>query len=245
MAKKTAAIAEVDSVIFDMDGVIIDSHPAHRRAWQEFLRTLGKDVSDHELDFILDGRKRHEILRHFLGEVSEAKLREYGRRKDRIFEETSLEVRPVPGAVEFIKDVKRQGIKLAIATSASRSRTGSTLQRLGLADHFSVVVTGDDVREGKPDPAVYRLVCRRIKSDVRRSIAIEDAVSGVRAAREAGLKCVGVGSAPGEDKLRQAGAAHVIENFLGVSLADLQAILADSGKPTPLRIKPLTANATT
>ncbi|PYX94378.1 MAG: hypothetical protein DMG71_12590 [Acidobacteria bacterium] len=217
--------ANVHSVIFDMDGVIIDSHPAHRRAWQEFLRSVGKEVADHELDFILDGRKRPEILRHFLGDVSQPQLVEYGKTKDYFFQRMSLEVRPIAGVIDFIAELSRQGVRLAIATSASETRTHSTLQRLNLIDHFAVVVTGNDVVDSKPDPAIYKLVCQRLQSVAKRSLAVEDAVSGIRAAKGAGLKCVGVADSRCGEKLRSAGADHVIENFVGLSLTDLQNIL--------------------
>lgn len=217
----------MQSVIFDMDGVIIDSHPAHRRAWQEFLRTIGQEVPEHDLDFILDGRKRPEILRHFLGEVSEAQLAEYGKRKDYFFQQIALEISPVPGVIDFITRLSRQGVMLAIATSASQTRTRSTLKRLNLTDHFAVVVTGDDVTNSKPDPAIYNLVCSRLQSQARHSLAVEDAVSGIRAAKEAGLKCVGVVGSRCEGKLRAAGADHVIENFVGLSLNSLQGILEE------------------
>ena len=72
----------LQAIIFDMDGVLIDSHPIHRQAWQRFLLTLDQQVSDAGLDFILEGRKREDILRHFLGDdLSEVQISEYGKRK--------------------------------------------------------------------------------------------------------------------------------------------------------------------
>jgi beta-phosphoglucomutase-like phosphatase (HAD superfamily) len=69
-------------VVFDMDGVIIDSHPAHRLAWKAFLESVGRETRDEELDFILDGYKRAEILEHFLGKLAPEQIAEYGNRKD-------------------------------------------------------------------------------------------------------------------------------------------------------------------
>lgn len=215
----------VASFIFDMDGVIINSHPAHLRAWQDFLRTIDKEVPPVELDFILDGRKRREILRHFVGDVSDEQLAEYGRRKDQFFQERALEVEPMPGVIDFINDLRAEGIALAVATSASKARTASTLRRLGLIDHFQAVVTGDDVTEGKPDPAIYLSVCRQLKAQARDAIAVEDAVSGILAAKAAGLRCIGVSSSHDGQKLKDAGADHVIENFEGLSLPRLQRAL--------------------
>jgi len=211
----------LQSVIFDMDGVIVDSHPAHRKAWHQFLQSVGKDVSDEELGFILDGRKRSEILRHFLGEMSEAELREYGRMKDGFFQQIAFEVKPVPGVVDFVVELSRSRIKLGVATSASRSRTLSTLKQLDLTDQFAAVVTGDDVPEGKSSPAIYKLVCRQLRTEARYSWVVEDAAPAVRAAKTAGFNCIGVGSTVSE-KLQAAGADHVIEDFVGFSLDDLR-----------------------
>jgi beta-phosphoglucomutase len=214
------------AVIFDMDGVIVDSHPAHRKAWRQFLRTLGREVSDPELNFILDGRKRADILRHFLGELSEAEILEYGRRKDEFFQHSSFEVKPLPGVIEFLDQLGAGGIATAVATSASESRTRSTLDRLHLTECFNIIVTGSDVVRGKPDPAIYLRACQLLNVRPENALAIEDAASGIQAARAANLACVGVAGHDRSEMLRASGAHHVVENFVGLSLAKLETILA-------------------
>jgi len=204
-----------------MDGVIVDSHPAHRKAWHQFLQSLDKDVSEEELEFILDGRKRSEILKHFLGEMPDSELAKYGKMKDEFFHQIALEVKPVPGVIEFVEDLVRRRVKLGIATSASKSRTLSTLQRLRLTESFATVVTGEDVPEGKSSPAIYELVCARLRTEARYSLVVEDAAPAVRAAKAAGFRCIGVSSGCSA-KLQAAGADHVIEDFVGFSLDDLE-----------------------
>jgi beta-phosphoglucomutase len=212
----------LQAVIFDMDGVIVDSHPAHRLAWRIFLGTLGKSVSDADLDFVLDGRKRSEILRHFLGELSDRDLCEYGKKKDEYFRKAALQVEPIPGLVRFIKTLRRAGIATAVATSASESRTRHTLEHLGLIGIMNVIVTGDDVVLGKPDPGVYRLACKRLQVSPKRGLAIEDAVSGIQSATGAGLNCIGVARHQPAEKLLAAGAVKVVKNFHGLSLSRLE-----------------------
>jgi beta-phosphoglucomutase len=223
----------LQAVIFDMDGVIIDSHPAHRKAWRKFLHSLGREVTNHELDFILDGRKRAEILRYFLGEISEAQVEEHGKRKDDFFHDLELEVKPIPGVVSFLDGLRKQNIAIAVATSASESRARSTLARLHLTHHFQAVITGGDVVKGKPDPAVYRLACQRLNIAPQNALAIEDAVSGIRAARGAGLRCVGVSIHQPAGDLMAAGADCVIANFLGDAKAKLEVILQRSAADPP------------
>ena len=227
--------ARLQAVVFDMDGVIVNSHPAHRFAWREFLRTLGKEVTERELDFVMDGRKREEILVHFLGPLTDAQLKEYGRLKSNLFWRASSEVAPIPGAFEFIECIHRAGIPMAVATSASSSRTRSILKRLGLMTHFRAVVTGDDVRAGKPDPGIYLLACQRINCPPNAAVAVEDAAAGVRAAKDAGLRCIGIASCGSEEKLTAAGADCVLRDFVNLTLQEFQSLLGmqpqSSGTP--------------
>ncbi|MFZ0279953.1 MAG: HAD family phosphatase [Candidatus Sulfotelmatobacter sp.] len=216
---------QLRGVIFDMDGVLVDSHGVHRRAWRLFFQTLGRDVPESELDFILDGRKRGDILRHFLGNCPDPELEEFGRRKDCIFRQMRLEIPPVPGVVRFVRELRGSGTALALATSASRSRARSTLAELGLLNCFAEVVTGEDVLLGKPDPSIYRLACKRLGIASDRLLAVEDAISGIRAATGAGLRCVGVALHETPEKLTAAGAAHVVQDFETVSLQELECIL--------------------
>jgi len=208
-----------------MDGVIVDSHPAHRFAWKEFLRVLGKDVSDGELDFVMDGRKREDILVHFLGPLTETQLKEYGRLKNELFWGAASDVLPIPGVCEFIDSLNTAGIAIAVATSASPSRTESILNRLGLRTQFRAVVTGDEVPKGKPDPRIYQLACQRINCRPSVAVAVEDAASGVRAAKSAGLRCIGIaGSHPG-DSLTAAGADAVLPDFVDVTLREFHSLV--------------------
>jgi HAD superfamily hydrolase (TIGR01509 family) len=219
------SLKQLRGVIFDMDGVLVDSHAVHRKAWRRFFQTLGRVVPEPELDFVLDGRKRRDILRHFLGDSTEADLEEFGRRKDCIFRQMRLDVAPVPGAVQMVRELHGHGAVLALATCASRSRARSTLVDLGLLNCFQQVVTGEDVLLGKPDAAIYRLAGSRIGIEPEYLLAVEDAISGIRAAVGASLSCLGVASHESPESLAAAGAAHVIRNFEAVTADDLEKIL--------------------
>jgi beta-phosphoglucomutase len=211
----------IEGIVFDMDGVLVDSHPVHRVAWSKFLATVGKSVSDEGLSFILEGRRREEILRHFLGDLPEATIAEYGRQKDSFFEENFHDVKLIPGAREFLESLGPAGLKSAIATSASSARTWGMLRRLQLGRKFSAIVTGDDVEVGKPDPAVYMLVSRRMNSAPENLLVFEDAPCGVQAAKAAGMRCVGVSTNGRAEMLIQCGADFVVPDFLNLSVETL------------------------
>ena len=209
--------ARLRGVVFDLDGVIIDSHPVHLRAWRLFLERLGLPVPK-DLNFVLDGRKRRDILSHFLGDLSEREIERYGHIKDKIYQSMQTTVKAVPGALRLIGELNESGIALAIASSASRERTLAALKHLGIDERFRVVVTGDDVAEGKPDPAAYRLACRRLKESKESLIAVEDAVSGIRAAKGAGLRCLAVTDHQDPQTLLAAGAFAAVCDLTNVSI---------------------------
>jgi len=209
-------------IVFDMDGVVIDSHPAHKRAWRRFLQTIGQNVTDEDLNFVLDGRKRDEILRHFLGELSPAQISEYGALKDRILLQLNNGLRPLPGVRQFLNSASRAGIRIGLATSGGSQRTWGTLEELGLNQYFETVVTGDQVDSGKPDPAIYRLAAERLNERPNCLLAVEDAVCGVESARAAGMRCLGVASPDRAEALRAAGAYAIISDFRCLSLTKLR-----------------------
>jgi beta-phosphoglucomutase len=209
-------------VVFGMDGVIVDSHAAHRSAWKSFLESEGRAARDEDLDFILDGRKREEILRHFFGELTPEQIVEYGHRKDKLLRECGKRIQPILGVVEFLVHLSRAGIRIALATSGSRRRAYGTLEEHGLARYFHTVVTGDEVIVGKPDPAIYRLAAERMQESPQHLLAVEDAASGVKSARAAGMRCLGIANERRAALLRAAGAELVISDFRSLSFDQLE-----------------------
>jgi beta-phosphoglucomutase len=209
-------------VIFDMDGVLIDSHPLHKKVWAKFLASVNKPVTDEELEFVLDGRKREEILRHFLGDLPPDQIREYGKRKNELFRESFRELRMVAGVVEFLDTLKTAGIPMAVATSASSTRAYDILKHLGILERFKAVVTGNDVEKGKPDPAIFLRAAEHLRLDPPNALVVEDAVAGVKAAKSAGMKCLGIASDGRSEKLREAGADCVIPDYRNIGLQEVR-----------------------
>lgn len=209
---------DICAVVFDMDGVLINSHPVHRAAWRQFLQSIGTEVSEDELAFILEGRTRTEILRHFLGNLAEENLQGYGRRKDEIFRAMEHEITLISGVLEFVRQLNSRGIACAVATSASEIRTSSTIERMGLGGCFEAVVTAGDVEAGKPDPAVYRLACERLNVHPQTALAFDDACAGVQSAISAGLRCIALATNSRRSQLLEVGAEQVIADFTGLTI---------------------------
>jgi beta-phosphoglucomutase len=209
-------------VVFDFDGVIVDSHPAHIRAWKSFLNSVGKTVSEEQLNFVLDGRKREEILRHFLGTLDDERIAEYGIRKEQCFRDEAGSVQMVDGLRNFLEDLHGAGLATSIASSASRTRVDFLLDQLDLKKYFQAIVTGDEVKKGKPDPSVYLLAASALQQAPCELLAFEDAVSGVKSAKGAGMKCVGIARLDRAFLLLDSGADHVVPDFRSLSCSRLQ-----------------------
>lgn len=212
----------LNGIIFDMDGVIVDSHTAHKKAWRSFLASLSRDVSDADLDFVLDGRKKEDILVHFLGPLSREDEARYGHLKEQLFYDHAADVNVIEGLHEFVTELRSRGIKTAVASCGSKSRVHFILELLKIHDSFSAIVTGDDVPRGKPDPAIFLRAAEMIGCEPGQSLVIEDAVAGVIGAKAAGMKCLAIASNGRARALQEAGADRIVTDFTSVCVDELQ-----------------------
>ena len=212
------------AVIFDLDGVIVDSHPAHLQAWKAFFLSIGKNVAEQDLLFILEGQKREDILKHFLGDLSEEQVQQYGAKKEALFRDSVPELKTVRGLTEFLDRLRVAGLPLALASSASRRRAFYMLEQLNLKERFQVIVTGDDVKKGKPDPSIFHLAAGGLEVDPGHILVCEDAVSGVEGAKAAGMKCLAIAPNGRGPLLSKAGADRVVVDFSEASLDDLRGL---------------------
>jgi HAD superfamily hydrolase (TIGR01509 family) len=215
----------LNGVIFDMDGVIVDSHPVHKKTWRTFLELHGKNVTDEELNFIMDGRKREEILRHFLGYLSSEQIRILGHQKELLFREQATAMRTIEGLPAFVQQLTRANIKLGIASSGSHGRVNFVLDSLRLRKYFAAIVTGDQVSAGKPDPTIFRLASEQLRVPPSETLVFEDSISGVKAAKAAGMKCIGIAADGLIPKLLDAGAIQIVPNYIDLSLNDVRTLL--------------------
>lgn len=213
------------AVVFDMDGVLIDSGAHHRAAWQALLAELGEEPAHREYWRLTIGRPGEEAVPLLLGRrVSEHEARRLARRKRDLYVDFSRGgTVPVPGVREFIATLSRRGIPRAVATSASRLDLDRLLAAVELRRHFDVIVTADDVTLGKPDPEVYELAAARLDVPPEVCIVFEDSLVGIEAARRAGMRVVGVTTAHNEAELRAAGAERTIGDFEGLEWTSLTA----------------------
>ncbi len=179
-------------VIFDMDGVLIDSAEPHYQSWRLLGRECGCEVT-RELFAATFGRQNRDIVPILFGEMPGERLSALSDRKEELYRELVRDDPPiVPGAIELVRGLSQAGAHLAVGSSGPPANIELVLNAMGVADLMSAVVTGDDVTRGKPDPQVFALACGRLGLLPARCVVIEDAPAGVQAARSAGTKTVAV-----------------------------------------------------
>jgi beta-phosphoglucomutase len=180
------------ALIFDLDGVVVDSMPVHQIAWRRYLESIGIDAWD--IVSRMHGRRNDEIVRDFLGrDAPEDEVIEHGAAKERLFRKIMgerLTQSLVPGITEWLK--RTIGTPVALATNAERPNIDFVLDGAGLRPYFQAIVDGSQVARPKPSPDVYLRAARELGVSPEQCIVFEDSPVGVAAARSAGMRVVGV-----------------------------------------------------
>ncbi len=178
-------------VVFDMDGVIVDSEPLHERANVELAAALGATY-DARLAGAMMGRRVRDLTDALAREVGLPPDEVFARRETVFWRLLSDGLEPMPGLHEAIARLAAAGLPLAVASSGTRAYVEHTLGSLGVRPAFSAVVSGEDVVHGKPDPEIYLRAAERLAAGPADCVAIEDATHGIAAARAAGMRTVAV-----------------------------------------------------
>jgi beta-phosphoglucomutase len=189
------------AVIFDMDGVMVDTAQQHHAAWQRIFAEMGREELSGAEFCATFGMRNPELLRLFFGpDLADDKVEELGRKKEAYYRELVQEqVRPALGLLPLLRELKARGFKVAVGTSAPRENIDLVLGVLGVTEEMDAVVGGADVARGKPAPDTFLLAAERCGVPPERCLVIEDAPAGLAAARAAGMRCIAVtGTKPRE-----------------------------------------------
>ena len=206
----------IKAVVFDMDGVLIDSGVHHRDAWRAMLSDVGV-VAPADFWRLTIGRPSEEAVELVLGRLPDGEALRLARlKRNHYVRLVRRGLVPIAGAPQFLTTLTRADVPRAVATSASRYDTERLLSELDLRRHFEVIVTADDVRRGKPDPEVYLQAAESLGVPPEACVVFEDSVVGVHAARAAGMRAIGVTTAHTAAELGAAGAERAIADFEGL-----------------------------
>ncbi|WP_203256783.1 HAD family hydrolase [Hyunsoonleella ulvae] len=185
------------AVIFDMDGVIIDSEPMHRKAYHDMFKDIGIDVST-ELYESFTGQSTINICKKLcdyfnLNESPEA-LVALKRKHYKQFFDTDSDLDLIDGVLDLIKNYHNNGLTLVLGSSASMSGINMIFNRFDLNQYFKAKLSGADLKQSKPHPEIFVKAAEASGFDATECMVIEDSTNGIQAAKSAGIYCVGYDS---------------------------------------------------
>jgi beta-phosphoglucomutase len=180
-------------VIFDLDGVLVDTGWAHRQSWYDLAEKEGFSMTD-ELFYSTFGMQNYQIIPMLLGRnASSDEVNRLSDWKEQRYREIIAEkLTAAEGAKFLLGDLKNERFRLAVGSSAPRANLELVLDCTDLRDYFDAYVTGEDVTRGKPAPETFLKAAEKLSLDARRCVVVEDAVQGVEAGRAAGMAVVAV-----------------------------------------------------
>jgi beta-phosphoglucomutase family hydrolase len=207
----------VIALIFDMDGVIIDSNPVHREAWEAYNRRFGVETTD-EMHERMYGKRNDQIVRDYLGNhLSDEEVLKHGAAKESLFREmiaSRLDEFLVPGLRTFLD--RHRDLRKAVASNAEAANIEFVMNTADLTRHFSVVLDGHQVSNPKPAPDVFLRAAELLGVRPQDCVVFEDSYSGVQAGVAAGMQVVGVRTT--HDELP--GASLEVDDFLAPELEE-------------------------
>jgi HAD superfamily hydrolase (TIGR01509 family) len=211
-------------VIFDMDGVIVDSNPYHKISLKEFVSRYGHELSDEQLIKRIYGRTNREWLTELFGKLPEDQLAEYAGEKEALYRKLFYDdIKPVKGLVKFLDLLDDNKILRAIGTSAPRSNVDFTLERTNTVRYFPTILHDAFVTHSKPHPEIYLKSAEALGLPNSQCIVIEDSLSGVEAGQRAGSKVIGITTTHSREELSHCDL--IIDDFEDLTIGDLEKLI--------------------
>ena len=184
----------IQTVIFDMDGVIVDTEPVHHYAYYQHFSQLNIEVTDTHYQSLTGNSTRNvfqKLKDHFNLEHEVEHLIQTKRNLFNDAFDTKEDLHLIEGVEDLIKDLYNNGLELIVASSASKVTIDRVFKRFNLYPYFSHIVSGEDFPKSKPDPAIFLHAASLSKHQKNQCIVIEDSTNGIKAAHAAGIYCIG------------------------------------------------------
>ena len=218
------------AVIFDMDGVIVNSNPVHKIALKQFCNQQGYFLSEEDLKNKIYGRANKDWLPElFNNKFSRDEFEKLANEKEALYRKMyASTITPVKGLLSFLERLAENNITRAIATSAPPDNVEFTLKKTKTHKYFNIIIHEKMISKGKPDPEVYLKTISKINFAPEKCIVIEDSLAGVEAAKKAGTKVIGLTTTLAKEELYKTD--RVINDFDELKVDDLQILINSLSK---------------
>lgn len=215
----------IKAIIYDLDDLMVNSHPLHYEAWEVLLKKYKHSNKDLPKEYhskfigarVIDIAK---VIKKTLKLNIDLKLL-YKERMEIFIKLVKQKLEPMPGLLYSLKLLRANNFKIAVASSGTKEYINLVLTKFEIRDYFDVIISGDDVKKGKPDPETFIVACKKLNLKAEECLVLEDAERGIEAAKRAGCKCIGVENphTPSQDR---SGADKIIPslNVLTLGMID-------------------------
>jgi len=211
------------AIIFDMDGVIVDNHNYHLKSWLQFFEKHNISMTEEEYKQKVNGRTMEEILTNIMNkDLPKDELTALGEEKESVYRDIYRpHIKPTDGLAVFLKELEERNVPRAVATSAPTVNVDFTMEYTKLRHFFPTIVDSTMVTKGKPDPEVYLTAAKKLDMDPARCVVFEDAILGMQAGKNAGMKVVALATTHKREELEGENMDYIIDDFTDLTIEKL------------------------
>lgn len=206
---------QLKTALFDFDGVIADTEKIYDTFWNEMGRRY--QVPQANFAQLIKGTTVTQIINRYFSHYPQDVQKKIIKESNNF--DYTLPIPPLPGSVEFVKELKRNGVKIGIVTSSDDKKMERALRLLDLEDTFDTMVTANRITRSKPDPMCYLLGASDLQTDPEQCLVFEDSMAGIEAGNRAGMRVIGLSTTNPAEAIRDK-VYRVISNFKGLTIKD-------------------------
>jgi beta-phosphoglucomutase len=210
-----------EAAIFDLDGTLLDNNAYHLKAWQEYLKLNGRELSDEEYKVSFNGRTNKDVVEYLHGrKMTDEEAKPYYLEKEALYRKIyEADIQPVAGLIDLLNALYNQNIPMAIATSGITVNIDFMFSHVPIKKYFSAVVHSMHIKKGKPDPEIYFKSAEILNVAPENCVAFEDALVGIRSAKGAGMKVIALTTTHPAEELQEAD--KVIKDYTEIDLKQI------------------------
>ncbi|MFJ4390888.1 HAD family hydrolase [Pseudomonas soli] len=210
------------ALLFDLDGTLTDTDTLHLQAFRKLLHDHdGRELTQEQFNTQVSGRSNGLLFAELFPQADAAHRQALAERKEALFRELSPTLTPMPGLLRLLAHAEQHGIGMCVVTNAPRLNAEHMLGAMGLGERFAHVLVADELARPKPDPLPYLTGLQCLQAQAGQALAFEDSLPGVKAAADAGIFTVGLATTQQAERLLEAGARLVIEDYDDPRLWDI------------------------
>jgi beta-phosphoglucomutase len=212
------------ALLFDVDGTLVDNMPAHLKAWVKYLKFFGITDSDEQIFINISGKTTKEVLNYYFGnELTPQQVKDRSYEKETLYKQIYLpEMCEISGLTSLLNQARNLGVPMAIGSAGGIDNIKFVINNLKIADYFDVVISGGDVKHGKPDPEIFLKAASKLGVEPQKCLVFEDSLAGLEGAYNAGMKAVAITTGhPAEELDCLSSVIKVVDDFRDLDLESL------------------------